>query len=144
VQTADTIAFLSCDGENSTAAVNMLMAENPKAILLYSIDGNYCSLQGQDLSYSFIYSMGDAGEAQDTMNNTVQAGGMLRATITGSLNTTSIPGPQEQSGSNSAVAMSILYSITGLITLVSNNLVFRPLCCLGSQWLQPLPRRQKE
>ena len=117
--TAETIVYFCCDVENATERVNRVMEDRPKAILLYSIDGNSCALEGDDLSYNSIYTMGDSSEARDTMNNTVRAGGILRATITGSVNTTSTPpGMQEQSGSNSAVAMSILYSITGLITLL--------------------------
>jgi hypothetical protein len=116
---AETIAFLSCDGENATQDVNRLMANRPKAILLYSVDANACGLEGNDLIYDTIYTMGDAEEARDTMNNTIRAGGILRATITGSSNLTSTSaGTQERGGSNSAVAMSILYSITGLITLL--------------------------
>ena len=119
LKSPETIAFLSCDGENATAVVNQLMDERPRAILLYSTGGNCCSLEGDDLSYTSIYTMGDSEEAQDTWNNTIKAGGILRATITGSQNmTVTPPGTQEQSGSNSAVAMSILYSITGLITLL--------------------------
>ena len=119
LKSPDTIAFLSCDGENATAEINQLMDERPKAILLYSITGNCCSLDGDDLVYTTIYTMGDSSEARDTMNNTIKAGGILRATITGNANTTTTPSTtQEQSGSNSAVAMSILYSITGLITLL--------------------------
>ncbi|KAK4121799.1 hypothetical protein N657DRAFT_657349 [Parathielavia appendiculata] len=115
----ETIAFLSCDGENATQEVNQLIGASPKAILLYSVDGNACSLEGDDLNYGSIYTMGDSAEARDTMNNTIRAGGVLRATITGNSNMTStLPGTREQSGSNSAVAMSILYSITGLITLL--------------------------
>jgi hypothetical protein len=119
LETAEAIVYFSCDGENATERVNRVMGGQPKAILLYSIDGNSCALEGDDLSYNSIYTMGDSSEARDTMNNTVRAGGILRATITGSVNMTSTPaGTQEQSGSNSAVAMSILYSITGLITLL--------------------------
>lgn len=119
LKSPDTIAFLSCDGENATAEVNQLMDERPRAILLYSMAGNCCSLDGDDLVYTSIFTMGDSSEAQDTMNNTIRAGGILRATITGNANATSTPQTtQEQSGSNSAVAMSILYSITGLITLL--------------------------
>ncbi len=119
LESPETIVFLSCDGENATAEVNEVMAERPKAILLYSTNENCCMLEGEDLTYTSLYTMGDSGEARDTMNNTIKAGGILRATITGSTNTTAIPtSDQEQSGSNSAVAMSILYSITGLITLL--------------------------
>lgn len=115
----ETIAFLSCDGENATEAVNQLIEDEPAAILLYSTDGNCCSLEGDDPSFTSIYTMGDSAEALATMNNTIQAGGILRAAITGDTSIDSTPpGTEEQRGGNSAVAMSILYSITGLITLL--------------------------
>ncbi|KAK4135578.1 hypothetical protein BT67DRAFT_254699 [Trichocladium antarcticum] len=117
VQNSDTIAFLSCDGQSATDVPNMLMAERPKAILLYSIDGNCCSLQGEDLVYGNIFTMAHSEEAR-ALHDTSGAGG-LRATIAGSVNATSaLPGTQAQGGGNSAVAMSILYSITGLITVL--------------------------
>jgi hypothetical protein len=95
------------------------MNQRPRAILLYSLDGNCCSLEGSDLSYTSIYTMADSNEARDTMNNTVRAGGVLRATISGNANVTSPePAGDQRQGNNSAVAMSILYSITGLITLL--------------------------
>lgn len=95
------------------------MGDRPAAILLYSTYGNSCSLEGDDLNYTAIYTMGDSNEAWNTVNTTIQAGGILRAAITGDVNVTSTtPGTEERSGSNSAVAMSILYSITGLITLL--------------------------
>jgi hypothetical protein len=115
----ETIVFLSCDGENATAKVNELMGGRLAAILLYSTEGNSCSLEGDDLNYTTIYTMGDSNEAWNTVNTTIQAGGVLRAAITGNVNVTNTPpGTEERSGSNSAVAMSILYSITGLITLL--------------------------
>lgn len=119
---AEAIVFLSCDAENSTELVRMIMADQPKAILLYSsIEGNCCSLQGEeDLgSEALLYTMADSREARETMGNTLRAGGVLRATITGDASVTSEPGPAgEQRGNNSAVAMSVLYSITGLVTLL--------------------------
>src|SRR4051794_26917575 len=88
LKSPDTIAFLSCDGENATAEVNQLMDERPRAILLYSMTGNCCSLEGDDLVYTSLFTMGDSSEALDTMNNTIRAGGILRATITGNANAT--------------------------------------------------------
>lgn len=119
LRSSETIAFLNCDPENATQSINAVMADKPRAILLYSLDGNCCSLQGDNLNFGYIYTMADSGEARDTMNNTDRAGGVLRATITGNTNVTSTPDDdQEHNGNNSAVAMSILYSITGLITLL--------------------------
>ncbi|KAL2138966.1 hypothetical protein VTI28DRAFT_5930 [Corynascus sepedonium] len=120
LKTEESIVFFSCDGENATEMVNRVMADRPKAILLYSLDRSACKLGGQDLSYNTFYTMGDSDAARETMNNTLRAGGILRATITGSDNMTSpVPGGEEGGGGrNSAVAMSVLYSITGLITLL--------------------------
>ncbi|KAL2125890.1 hypothetical protein VTI74DRAFT_2342 [Chaetomium olivicolor] len=116
---SETIAFMSCDDDFATGRVRKIMADMPKAILLYSIYRGGCSLEGH-VNATSVYTMGDSNEARDTRNNTVRAGGTLRATITGDPNVTATPpGTQEEhSSSTSAVAMSILYSITGLITLV--------------------------
>ena len=115
----ETIVLFNCGGENATEMVNQVMGDKPLAILLYSEDAASCSLGGDDLIYHSIYTMGDPNEARDTMNNTIQAGGALRATITGGENMTRTePESPGQRGNNSAVAMSILYSITGLITLL--------------------------
>ncbi|KAL1836969.1 hypothetical protein VTJ49DRAFT_4433 [Mycothermus thermophilus] len=116
----ETIAFLSCDGENATDEVNGLINQRPTAILLYSVGENCCGLQGGDVANTAIFTMADAQEALDTLNNTIRAGGILRATITSSANMTDPQGQgsQNQQGGDSAIAMSILYSITGLITLL--------------------------
>ncbi|KAL2265663.1 hypothetical protein VTJ83DRAFT_6763 [Remersonia thermophila] len=116
----ETIAFLSCDGENATDEVNKLVDLRPTAILLYSVEENCCGLQGGDVANAAIFTMANAQEALDTLNNTIRAGGILRATIASSANMThpQQPGSQSQQGGESAVAMSILYSITGLITLL--------------------------
>ncbi|KAH6621330.1 hypothetical protein B0J18DRAFT_411099 [Chaetomium sp. MPI-SDFR-AT-0129] len=114
----ETIVFFSCDGENATEMVNEVMGDQPKAILLYSVAGNACSLDGNDLIYNTLYTMGDANEARETMNNTLRAGGTLRATISGGENTTTTTPDYPKGGGNSAAAMSTLYTITGLTTLL--------------------------
>ncbi|KAK4102608.1 hypothetical protein N658DRAFT_423635 [Parathielavia hyrcaniae] len=115
----ENFAFLSCDGEDATREATQLLGARTPAMLLYSLRGNACGLEGGDLSDGSIYTMGDSAEARDVINHTIRVGGVLRATITGSSNMTStLPGNREQGGTDSAVAMSILYSITGLITLL--------------------------
>lgn len=95
------------------------MGDQPKAILLYSVAGNACSLDGNDLVYNTLYTMGDANDARETMNNTLRAGGTLRATVSGGENTTTTtPDTRQGGGGNSAIAMSTLYTITGLTTLL--------------------------
>ncbi|KAL2160214.1 hypothetical protein VTH06DRAFT_1387 [Thermothelomyces fergusii] len=115
----ETIVFLGCDNEIATATLNEVMGDRPKAILLYSLELNACRLDADDLRYVSFYTMGDADAAQVALNNTLRAGGVLRATITGGeIAMSTVPGSQGTGGRNSAVAMSILYSITGLITLL--------------------------
>lgn len=123
VTNPDDIAYLSCDDVNASyisasAMVNELMKNKPKAILLYSLKGSCCGLEGDDLPFQTIFTMTDVSEASETLNITDSAG-VAMATISGNSTTPGQDGDMEQqSGNNSAVAMSILYSITGLITLL--------------------------
>lgn len=114
------VVYLNCDPESSTDEVNDLMAneaKRPAAILLYSLAGDCCGIKGNDLPYKSIFTMGNSAEALETLNYTFT--GVGRATIMGIDNNTTPDGqPSPSGGSNSAVAMSILYSITGLITLL--------------------------
>ncbi|KAK4186565.1 E3 ubiquitin-protein ligase SDIR1 [Podospora australis] len=115
----DTIVFLNCDPPDSTEVVQDLTNNKPRAILLYSLKGNCCLLQGSYVNYTSIFTMANTDDTWAAMNNTRFAGAQARATITGNTNSTGAePGAQEHNGNNSAVAMSILYSITGLITLL--------------------------
>lgn len=89
----------------------------PKAVLLYSTAGMSCSL-GKEPAYTSIWTMVSNDEAKGARGMVVNSGGTIRAAITGSESQgDSAPSPQG-GGNNSAVAMSILYSITGLITLL--------------------------
>ncbi len=117
MNSSETIAYLSCDNLESSATLNRIMDWRPRAILLYSLTRNSCRLQGQDLVYNTIFTMGSADDAERTLNYTDSADGSAQATIIGNLTRSSQP-EENQSGNNSAVAMSILYSITGLITLL--------------------------
>lgn len=111
---------MSCDREDANQIVNdvLTMRANLKAILLFSLKGDCCGLQGLDGSFDSIYTMGNAGEALDALNTTMSAEGVVRASIIGNWTMDRGEEVQSQGGSNSAVAMSILYSITGLITLL--------------------------
>lgn len=118
----DTVAYLSCDNSNTSYVdadmmVNTLMANEPKAILLYSLLGNCCGLQGSNLTYQSIFTMTNTNDSSQTLKITDAGASPVAATITGNAFTQSDsnPGPGT---SNSSVAMSILYSITGLITLL--------------------------
>ncbi|KAK0674441.1 hypothetical protein QBC41DRAFT_492 [Cercophora samala] len=119
------IALVSCDSNSSTSLVGELITTaKPMAILLYSIKGNCCALQGvyQDLEgtpYETLFTMANQEESIAAMNSTRLAGASAAATITGGITATNPDtSVQPHNGNNSAVAMSILYSITGLITLL--------------------------
>ncbi|KAI1388767.1 uncharacterized protein F4822DRAFT_256916 [Hypoxylon trugodes] len=123
----DSIAYLTCDSSaadntylSPNDVLNSVMTRQPKAILLYSIDGTCCSLEGTDLSFNSIWTMTNSEEASATKNMTSDPSTVMSGTIQGSGNDAddNSDGGQSQGGNNSAVAMSILYSITGLITLL--------------------------
>lgn len=124
ITSPDAIAYLCCDSSNASyispeAMFTTLMQNKPKAILLYSTQGNCCGIDDDGLTYQTIYSMADATEATDALQTAKSAeGGLVKAVITGNGTTTQQDSQDDQSGNNSAVAMSILYSITGLITLL--------------------------
>ncbi|KAL1876913.1 hypothetical protein VTK73DRAFT_8990 [Phialemonium thermophilum] len=118
------VAYLGCDDLDTgflsqEYILDHLMQDHLKAILLYTTKGTCCNLGGTtDIPFQSVFTMTDASEAAEALNITDTADGVLQASITGNV-TENKQGPQSQpSGSNSAVAMSILYSITGLITLL--------------------------
>lgn len=127
INDSNTIAYLCCDTNSQDQSyitpslmLNTLMSNRPRSIILYSMIGNCCGLQGSNLPYSSIFTMTDREEAVKAWNLTSMGAGQLRATITGNVSSTiaSDSTTNATNGSNSAVAMSILYSITGLITLL--------------------------
>jgi len=120
---AEALAYLSCDGVgdspiDANLMLNTLMGNKPRAILLYSQLGGGCGLAGNNLSYSSIYTMVSRDDAVATLNLTDSSDLPVQAAITGNGTTTGEGTQENQNGNNSAVAMSILYSITGLITLL--------------------------
>ncbi|KUI60672.1 E3 ubiquitin-protein ligase RNF13 [Cytospora mali] len=123
---AAVIPYLCCDQLNdsfiqASTILNYLMNNNPQpaAIVLYSLSGVSCALIGQDLVYDSLLTMTDTDEAMQALAITNTSDGTTSATISGNFTDTS-PASKvgQQGGHNSAVAMSILYSITGLITLL--------------------------
>lgn len=124
ITSPDAIAYLCCDVMNSSYIspgdmFTTLMDNKPRAILLYSTQGNCCGIDHTGLSYQSIYSMTDSGEAADALATANSAAdGIVQALITGNSTSSQQDSQDNQGGNNSAVAMSILYSITGLITLL--------------------------
>ncbi|ORY64077.1 uncharacterized protein BCR38DRAFT_343510 [Pseudomassariella vexata] len=119
---SDVIAYLSCDSNDDSYItqsnmLDSLMTKQLEAIVLYSIKQSCCSLGGNDLAYGAIWTMLNPGESGQARNWTTAATGTIRATISGNITSDNDAG-DGAGGNNSAVAMSILYSITGLITLL--------------------------
>ncbi|KAL7623848.1 hypothetical protein AAE478_005404 [Parahypoxylon ruwenzoriense] len=120
----DAIAYMTCDPATDNSYItpddvlNVVMTREPRAILLFSTDGTCCSLRGSDLQFTSIWTMTDAQEAWMTKNLSSDSTGTVLATISGNNTSVDPESSQSQGGNNSAVAMSILYSITGLITLL--------------------------
>lgn len=127
------VAYLSCDDQNNDfispdKMLNDLMAVKPKAIVLYTTGQNWCALSHTDnLPYTSILSMADSGEAMQALNymNATRRGASVKVSITG--NTTSKDfvdsNSDEKGGTNTTVAMSVLYTITGLITLLFLSII---------------------
>lgn len=122
---SDVIPYLCCDQMNNSfiqpnMILNQLMSNDPQpaAILLYSQQGQCCGLAGQNLNFQKILSMPAITTANQVENITTSAAGNAFATISGNFTDMSEDEGNQQTGNNSAVAMSILYSITGIITVL--------------------------
>ncbi|KAK7980623.1 Elf1-domain-containing protein [Apiospora arundinis] len=118
------IAYMSCDPNpdgyiTPDEMFNAITSRpnKPRAILLYSTGGMSCSLEGEP-AYTSIWTMVSNDEANRAKTMVMNSGGTVRAAITGNDAQGDSPPNPQGGGNNSAVAMSILYSITGLITLL--------------------------
>ncbi|OAA59311.1 Zinc finger, RING/FYVE/PHD-type [Cordyceps fumosorosea ARSEF 2679] len=121
------IAYLCCDNADKqdnfnispNKMLNQLMGANLSAIILYSATTNWCSFSPNNgPSYSSIVTMADKGDAADVLAHITgkPSNQTLFVSIKG--NTTATPDPAGDDRGHSTVAMSVLYSITGLITLL--------------------------
>ncbi|KAI0019387.1 hypothetical protein F4780DRAFT_443047 [Xylariomycetidae sp. FL0641] len=128
VDLANSVAMMSCDPNadsliQPSQMINQVMTSQdnqPKAILLYSTDEECCSLGGSNLPFEYVWTMLAKEKAWEMTNFTSheESTGMVYATIASNGTTSNNQEAGQQGGSNSAVAMSILYSITGLITFL--------------------------
>lgn len=122
------IAYLCCDNPDQgdsfnispNKMLNQLMGANLSAIILYSAQTNWCSFDRNDgPSYSSIVTMADKGDAADVLAHISgqPSNQTLFVSIRGN-STTTPSGTTNNNGPHSSVAMSVLYSITGVITLL--------------------------
>ncbi|KAL5615111.1 hypothetical protein BROUX41_005171 [Berkeleyomyces rouxiae] len=120
------IIYISCSDETtSTTAspdiiLNSIMDQKPLAILLYSTTAQYCSLSFTgDLEYNRIFTTASASTSATIYNSITDTNDSLQAQISGSNsqeNQTRDTGERRSGGS--AIAMSLLYGITGIISLL--------------------------
>jgi hypothetical protein len=121
---------MSCDPNgsniNASIAVGMAGDTKPQAIVLYSQTAEECNLTGQ-YSFTTMYTMTslEASNAVRSMIrlypesiNILQAQIGANSSTSGQNSTPSGPNSTNSPAPTTAVAMSILYSITGIITLL--------------------------
>ncbi|KAF4340476.1 e3 ubiquitin ligase sdir1 [Fusarium beomiforme] len=124
----DDIAYLSCDQSKGDSflspnkMLNTLMQLDPhlRAIVLYSTSNTWCAIDpASNLPFTSILSMADGGEATQALNllNGTKRGEVVKASIFGNNTDNTLPKDESKGGGNTA-AMSVLYAITGLITLL--------------------------
>ncbi|KAG9257457.1 uncharacterized protein F5Z01DRAFT_671055 [Emericellopsis atlantica] len=123
----DDVAYMSCDKPNDDASIDSshmiqeLMKQTPRAIVLYSTSNNRCALRNrQGVRYTRILSMVDPGEATTVLShlNGTDKGETVGVKMYGNITNLDISEDEHSQGNHSAVAMSVLYSITGLITFL--------------------------
>lgn len=130
--TSSMIAYISCDDSDYTGYIpvsevfDTALTANVTAILLYSRVSNYCNMASIGSSYPFVYSMIRANSSSALLNkitaSTLQASITFEDEVTktdsGSSSSSSSSSQQNPLGASptTAVAMIILYSITGIIT----------------------------
>ncbi|EFW98674.1 ring finger domain protein [Grosmannia clavigera kw1407] len=120
--TGSKIAYLCCDNQDNSFTdpddmLYTLMANAPRAILLYSQEGTCCGLNASSgLTYQSIFTMASISDAAVALNFTNSDDGVIRAAISGNVTTADQSQTTSSGTSTSSIAMSILYSITGLIT----------------------------
>lgn len=129
--TADNIsdsdmAFISCDTENEQKAAGDLLVfaadKKPQAIVLYSKDKETCTYTN-DNGYQSVYSMISKRDSLELVTIFNSDSALLQAMISSNTSepsdaTKDNVSTQGGPAPTTAVAMSILYSITGIITLL--------------------------
>ncbi|KAL8762620.1 MAG: hypothetical protein Q9184_001421 [Pyrenodesmia sp. 2 TL-2023] len=121
--TESDIAYISCDdsayegniGADDTFRAAVNLERQPVAVILFSLNSTRCAFSPNNWPAPSIYTMKDSHASSELLT-------MLQSNMTMPLNTTLAPHQPEDNGGilgkspTTAVAMIILYSITGLIT----------------------------
>lgn len=128
---AGSIAYISCESSDyadgnidSSEILRLAASKQPDAIVLYSIYASQCTFDPEDVAYNLVYTMLKASEAKrvlDELNNAnpprpTTSINVNQRTFNGGNNGNSSGGNVLGKSPTTAVAMIILYSITGIIT----------------------------
>ncbi|KAF2765373.1 hypothetical protein EJ03DRAFT_331052 [Teratosphaeria nubilosa] len=137
---AHDVAVISCDSAAYIGNIGVMdvfgtaVSTNVSSIVLYSQSADFCDLQGYSGSFNWIYSMKSRNDTQkllDGISSYTESAGAVYLTISAADSATSTTSSSASAASSSAtsqpqnplgpspttaVAMVILYSITGLIT----------------------------
>ncbi|KKA29106.1 hypothetical protein TD95_002772 [Thielaviopsis punctulata] len=129
------IVYLSCDpstdGPDPSSLLNSVMGRKPLAIVTYSIDAAVCSVSGENLSYTRIFTMNNAHLSQRALEfisgqDSVMAKISGASTFTPNDDATTpsatptptlTPKSSKSKSHGTTIAMGLLYGVTGLISV---------------------------
>jgi len=121
------IALISCDSGDYSGFLSLndvyrtALGVNASAIVLYSLTAEQCNITDPGSAYPRVYSMSNHTESQallSHLNTAYIPQAIIQHTSTSNTNNGNSQGPSPTYGSSptTAVAMIILYSVTGIIT----------------------------
>lgn len=125
--TGQEIAYISCDSGDYTGFLSLYdvyrtaLSVNASAIILYSLISEQCNITNPETAYQRVFSMSNHTLSQDvlnTINNVPSVSASIQYTSTSNHNNggSQQNTPTYGSSPTTAVAMIILYSVTGIIT----------------------------
>jgi len=126
--TGQEIAYISCDAEDYTGFLSLndvyrtALSVNASAIILYSLVSEQCNITNPETAYQRVFSMSNNTRSRDVLN-VINNNPSIMAAIQYASTSNHNNGPNQQnptstygSSPTTAVAMIILYSVTGIIT----------------------------
>lgn len=128
---AGSIAYISCEPSDyvdsnidSSGIIRFAASRQPDAIILYSIFASQCTFNPEELAYDIVYTMFKASEAKGVLDGLRNCNPprpttnikVKQRTFNGGNNGGNSGGNVLGKSPTTAVAMIILYSITGIIT----------------------------
>lgn len=111
------IALVSCDPTNSSfltqdAVIDLIVPQNPGAIVLYSLASAHCGVKDVGTFANYYTLRNVTADAMRMLASTASANATIQADTAG---TDTQPTTRNQTP---AVAMSVLYAVTGIVTVL--------------------------